>query len=261
MIYGASTNPCNDIISELRKIKSLGFDYAEIIAEQPRNLSENLLKKSDAIKKVLETFPFPKNHIVHAPYWTDLSSLHKDVVEGWMKEIKKISNFCDVIEIDKINFHARVFGMMLYDHKAKEMTIRKLIENFKKIREISKCKIVLENGCSSKREICDLNDFKRIVEGADIYVNVDIGHAFVVGGMNEIKKYLLTFQDRIVHMHIHDNSGKEDEHLSIGRGKIDFKKFIELLKEINYQGTMTIENFKSLEKAQKDMKKLKKWLE
>ena len=254
MIYGASTNPCNDIISELKKIKSLGFDFAEIVMEQPRNLTENLIKKSNAIKKVLEAFPFPKNHIVHAPYWADLSSLHKDVADGWMKEIKKISKFCNNLEIDKINFHARVFGM-LYNYK--EVAIRKLIENFKKIREISKCKIVLENGCSSEEK---LNDFKRIVEGANIYVNVDIGHAFIVGGMNEIKKYVLTFQDRIVHMHIHDNSGKEDEHLSIGKGKIDFKKVIELLKEIDYNGTITIENFESLEKAQKDMKKLKKWL-
>ena len=40
-----------------------------------------------------------------------------------------------------------------------------------------------------------------------------------------------------------DNFGKEDNHLPIGTGTIDFKKITRALKGIGYDGTVTFEVF------------------
>jgi len=50
----------------------------------------------------------------------------------------------------------------------------------------------------------------------------------------EIKNYLC-------HLHVHDNSGKNDDHYFPFEGNIDWKKFVEGLKEINYQGVFMFE--------------------
>jgi len=47
----------------------------------------------------------------------------------------------------------------------------------------------------------------------------DIGHGAVNGNSAELVSLL---GDAIVHLHVHDNHGKRDEHLPMGRGTIDF---------------------------------------
>jgi sugar phosphate isomerase/epimerase len=63
--------------------------------------------------------------------------------------------------------------------------------------------------------------------------------------MNGVRDYIDAFGDRLAHVHVHDNHGKWDEHLCLGRGKIDFRKIVRLLKEINYDRTVTFEVFTS----------------
>ena len=55
--------------------------------------------------------------------------------------------------------------------------------------------------------------------------------------------FINLFADRIDHIHISDNFGKEDNHLPIGTGTIDFPKIVKALKEIGYNKTITLEIF------------------
>ena len=45
--------------------------------------------------------------------------------------------------------------------------------------------------------------------------------------------------DRISHVHIHDNMGKKDEHLPLGKGTIDWKLVMEKLSD--YKGIFVTE--------------------
>ena len=53
------------------------------------------------------------------------------------------------------------------------------------------------------------------------------------------------FSDRLVHIHMHDNHGIQDEHLPLGEGKMDVRKVVKLLKEYSYGKTVTFEVFTS----------------
>jgi sugar phosphate isomerase/epimerase len=54
----------------------------------------------------------------------------------------------------------------------------------------------------------------------------------------------------IVHAHIHDNLGIEDEHALIGAGNIDFSSVILKLQEIKYDKVLSFES-KSIRDAVK----------
>jgi len=51
---------------------------------------------------------------------------------------------------------------------------------------------------------------------------LDAGHLFAFG-QSELKPWLKGLGSYIGQLHLHDNHGRDDEHLSLGQGKIDFK--------------------------------------
>lgn len=93
-----------------------------------------------------------------------------------------------------------------------------------------------------------------LVDGTDLGVCFDIGHANTTG---QIDGMIDTFGDRIVNVHIHDNNGVRDEHLTIGDGSIDFGHVIGRLSQ--YGGNYIIES-KTLESAVISHQRLKKLL-
>lgn len=82
-----------------------------------------------------------------------------------------------------------------------------------------------------------------LIDGTDLGVTFDIGHANTTG---QIDAMIDTFADRLVNIHIHDNHGRRDEHLTIGDGEIDFGHVVSRLR--GYRGNWIIES-KSLESA------------
>ena len=74
--------------------------------------------------------------------------------------------------------------------------------------------------------------------------NNEITESVVDGGLwlggRGLGVKLLT--DRIVHIHASDNNGDEDQHLGIGKGKIDYNWFSETLNKIGYDKSVIIES-------------------
>jgi sugar phosphate isomerase/epimerase len=65
---------------------------------------------------------------------------------------------------------------------------------------------------------------------------LDVGHANTVGLVDE---FLDQLNNHISHVHIHDNMGKKDEHLPLGKGSIDWKRVTEKLSD--YKGIFVTE--------------------
>lgn len=93
-----------------------------------------------------------------------------------------------------------------------------------------------------------------IVDGTDFGICFDIGHANTMG---QIDAMIDTFGDRIVNIHIHDNHGETDEHLTIGDGDIDFVHVIRRMS--GYRGNWIIES-KSMGSAVQSLPRLQKML-
>ncbi|MEA2475819.1 MAG: hypothetical protein QOC87_18, partial [Actinomycetota bacterium] len=77
--------------------------------------------------------------------------------------------------------------------------------------------------------------------------HLDVGHANLRLGKHEknrAKSLLDAFGDRLVHVHLSDNrGGEQDLHLPLGAGTIDWKQVARQLQEAGYDGTVTLEVF------------------
>ena len=95
----------------------------------------------------------------------------------------------------------------------------------------------------------ELNEF---LVSNDLFMTLDIGHAMHSGyGADEM------YFDCIKHVHIHDNFGDDDAHLTLGEGTIDLNTIVNTLEKNNYDGIYIIEvnNYDSIKKSYEYMKK------
>jgi sugar phosphate isomerase/epimerase len=240
--YGLLTNPSNEMISEIIKIYELNFEYVEIGIEGPEGNPDIIDKRKDEILTLLHRFK--QKPIAHTAYWIDLASDYDFIRHAWISEAIKEIRIARKLGIDLINFHAKINGMF-YGEKRKIVldnlitSLREIVSHAYKLN----VDVMLENTPLSNG-IHNLDEFKYIVDNVpNLFVHLDIPHAFTSGGMKSVIDYVQTFRDKIIHIHWHDNHGKKDEHLPIGEGFIDHQKAIKALKDIGYDRTITLEVF------------------
>lgn len=91
-------------------------------------------------------------------------------------------------------------------------------------------------------------DFTGIFEAApDAGFHLDVGHANLnlgLGEPNRTAAFIETLGDRLVHVHLSDNrAGRDDLHLPLGAGVVNFKDAARLLKGAGYDAGVTLEVF------------------
>jgi sugar phosphate isomerase/epimerase len=78
----------------------------------------------------------------------------------------------------------------------------------------------------------------------NLAVCIDTGHAHMShdAGRHPVTNYLERYAAQLVHLHLHDNAGQQDEHLTPGNGTIDWPSAITTLVRIGFSGTVALEN-------------------
>jgi sugar phosphate isomerase/epimerase len=105
-------------------------------------------------------------------------------------------------------------------------------------------RVCLENLFPRSKSLVSPSDFVPVVtKYPELNLTLDTGHAHIGGGNGRILEFLVQFQNRIGHIHVSDNHGRNDDHLPIGAGLIDFKGLTDNLREIGYDQTVTFEVF------------------
>lgn len=92
----------------------------------------------------------------------------------------------------------------------------------------------------------DAADFEPLVKSIpDLAITLDVGHGQLLKEANTSFGLIKILGNSIRHVHLHDNRGgqsvKDDLHLGIGHGIIDFPKILADLIRRGYDGTMTLE--------------------
>ena len=90
------------------------------------------------------------------------------------------------------------------------------------------------------------------------------GHCFDAGhwhlfGRRPMAEWLRSVASKLLHLHLHDNHGRADEHLPVGEGTIDFSPLREHLKTAATMPSLTLEAH-SLEHLQRSLQRVKGWL-
>jgi len=259
--FGVLTNPSVDTLKEIKNIARLGFDFVEIGIEEPCATPQILLKQKDQILDLLSKYKMFT--VGHTAYWVHFGSSHQKARRGWVAEAKDMIDVASKLKINFLNFH-------FYGGYGQTATfpagVRKFVENFtESMNELNSFArkrgvvLMLENVPMQEKRFYGIKEFSYVIRNVPgLMIHLDIGHAFIEGGMKRIKKYIERFSNKIVHVHIHDNHGEEDEHLPVGKGLIDFVKVVKYLKKIGYDKTITFEIFtENREDTRKSMIKIK----
>lgn len=258
--YGLITDPSKDVLAQIEVYAKDGCDYIEIGIEEPMALPAMLIRQKAQILDNLEKYKIFA--IGHTAYWVEFGSMHEKVRRGWVEEAKEMINAAHELNMNLLNFHFEAgHGLTFMTDFGKKEFTDNFISSMNELTSFSKDKnirLMLENTPPVQRKKVDIEDYSKVIENVEgLAVHLDVAHAFIEGGMDRIGDYISRFSGNIAHIHAHDNNGKEDEHLPIGRGSIDFNQVVDKLKGTGYNNTVTFEVFSSHEDAVKSMKLFK----
>jgi sugar phosphate isomerase/epimerase len=136
----------------------------------------------------------------------------------------------------------------------KESSVKLSIENASYLHDIESCVKMIDS----------LKD-----EGLPVAMTFDTGHANIPQSAREVpyKRYgsMADALERCVHVinniHLHNNHGATDQHLSLLDGNIQLESCIKRLRDLNYTGSISIEVGAGVEDIEKEIATLKEWCE
>jgi sugar phosphate isomerase/epimerase len=76
------------------------------------------------------------------------------------------------------------------------------------------------------------------INTAEVGACLDTGHAFLSGDMQSLVRKL---RGHLRMVHAHDNGGAQDDHMSPGDGRIDWKNLLHELVQIEFHGALILE--------------------
>lgn len=176
---------------------------------------------------------------VHAPVSdVNIGSAHEPMRLAALNEVKETLLMCRQMDIPLVTVHPGFVQGIAFLNRAKalERTKRSINEIAAFARENSVV-VAIENLPANINGTCTTADeLLEVVEGADVGICFDMGHANTANQVNEF----LGLVDRFRNVHLHNNAGAWDQHNEVDDGTADFKHVVEILMD-SYKGNLVIE--------------------
>ncbi len=219
-----------EVIEEVSK----EFEHWEIVAE-----AEHYLKSISARFAMIAP-SYNMSYSIHTPISDiNIASLNERIREDSVIEIMSNMEHAVGMNINMLTIHPGMYSMSVpYMEEKSIEKAKKSLGAIDRIADQYGVTIALENMPSFPFMLGQTADeMQELLDGTNLSMCFDIGHANTT---NQIQQIISKFRDRIVNVHIHDNNGEMDEHLTLGEGNIDFKSVISDLK--GYAGNYIIES-------------------
>jgi sugar phosphate isomerase/epimerase len=244
MLYGAMNFPIRPVMEEIEEIAQLGFDFVELAMDPPEGHHSTIRQQKGALLGALEGFGM--DLICHLPTFVSTADLTGSLREASLKEVLDSLDVAADLGPYKVVLHPshiRGLGPHVMD-MARGYALRSLEAIAQRIEELGLV-ACMENMFPRAHSLVSPKEFVRVFKRfPTLKFTLDTGHAHIDDkGGKRVLDFIARFPDRINHVHASDNFGKEDNHLPIGTGTIDFPKIIKALKGIGYNDTVTFEVF------------------
>lgn len=244
MLYGAMNHPVYTIFDELEEIAGLGFEYLELTMDPPEAHYSQVLQLKDKLRRALDHHQLQL--ICHMPTFISLADLTDSIRQASLHEVLESLQTAAELEPLKIVAHpAYISGMGPFVMDlAKQYALESIAVMAQKAEALG-LTLCLENMFPRTRFCVEVDDFIPILkEFPALKLTLDTGHANIGSPRGKrTLQFIETFANRIGHLHVSDNFGKEDNHLPIGSGNVKFPKIVSALKKIGYDETVTFEVF------------------
>ncbi len=240
----------------VRSFHDAGFNIAEISTDLSVFLPNSLNKKS--ISKLLKLKNQKgMNYTAHLPLWSiELASPHESVrrasVEATtlaIESVKPLDPECYVVHatgaLAAEFFHKNVHPL------AKDYTIKMFKENaVQSLKEILEITNLPSRKIAAETISFPLKETLEIVDELDLSICFDVGHVLAgFSGPVDFFEALEQCLPRLGEIHLHDSpkmgdNGEpmhEQDHIPIGKGDLDSKRFFDMLLAAQFDGPIIFE--------------------
>jgi len=231
---GAMNNPGKEVVAQLEFIAAAGFDFVELAVEAPEASPEVLRQREKRIGEILESHSLEV--VAHLPWYFEIAHPYARVREAFLQEVRS------ALEVAS-DLGAKLAGLHL--HRLPKFFRDKMLElHLSALREVLEHAEAL--GLVLGVENSDLRSFppeklEALLEALPgLKLVLDIAHAHIGASEEEVLAFVRSFSPRVVHVHAHDNNLKDDLHLPIGAGAIEWERLLPELKRF-YDGGITLE--------------------
>ena len=247
MLIGSLNNPKNDLIKEAKWVLK-NFDFLDLTLELPKAYPDKI--KVKPLQQLIEKSEKPV--VGHTAWYLPIGSPLKEIRLFALEELEKCMDLLEKLDVDRMNVHPDSSLPIKdeYQLKFNVWSLKRLVSAGRK-RNI---RTMLENtpGLFSSPQA-----LKEIFAAVPrLFLHLDIAHASI--GKDNSTALIKEFSKKIIHVHLSDNRLASDDHLPLGRGRIDWKSRISALKRSGYNDTISLEIFTSPEDRLKDKPKLRK---
>lgn len=263
-----------DLNQIVEKLAEYGYASLEIVADVPQKWSEDFDKKEQ--QKLAETLQsFGLQSSIHAPIWDiNIASHITSFRNISLDQIKWSMDLAQNLGSKLIVLHPGHMPPFLFVAPLREKCKTNFINSLQNLLNYS-----LETGVPVGLENIPLNlsfchKLEHLIEYANHFENLkvtlDIAHAYMIEKFlqliepqkvsslpeERIAEAIIKLGKRIINIHLHDNDGSFDQHKIPGEGTINFKPIMKVLREINYNGLITLETYgaKDPDKSAQDAK-------
>lgn len=217
--------------AQVRRLHELGLQFAEIPIQELHEFSQQMALFL-ALKEELGLY-----YLCHGPQEGDPNDIARLRGE-YLPKLTSILPLMVELEMKLLTVH------LWLDPRF----VRKDVLPFK----VALLKELTEKAADTGITVCIENLSERashlevlLLNAPLLMLTLDLGHAQLLSEVNVSLEFMNKYPDRIRHVHLHDNRGgdspREDLHLPIGEGSIDFKPIFARLLGMAYTGTLTLE--------------------
>lgn len=235
MNFGMPTLIETNTLPECAKLcAEFGLDFIELNMNMPQYQLDKI--DVDYFKSIAEKYGI--YYTIHFDENLNISDFNSYVADAYKETVADTIEIAKQLNIKVLNMHLSKGVYFTLPNKKvylfseyKERYIKSIIDFRDMCDQIignEDMKICIEN--------CDgYEDFQKeaielLLESKVFALTFDMGHNYAIGGTDE--EFIMQYKDRLYHIHLHDAQASKN-HLALGTGEMDIKKYINLAKEQN----------------------------
>jgi sugar phosphate isomerase/epimerase len=216
---------------DVRSLHELGLRFAEIPIENPAEFRP-LLEPYRALSRATGFF-----YLCHGPREGNPNDIHT-LESVYFPKLIEVLSIMPELEMRLLTLHLWMDPRFVL----KKVILYKtgFLERLTERASGSGITVCLENLSESALHLAEVFAAVPLLN-----LTLDLGHAELLSEENTSFGFLENYYERIKHIHLHDNRGgaspRDDLHLPVGEGKVDFGRIFQKLHALGYEGTITLE--------------------
>ncbi len=236
MQIGMMNNPARDPLREIQWVAEHGFGYIDLTLEHPKTGAD--VVDIPTVRMALDETGL--GVVGHTAWYLPFASPVPRLREAAIAEIESAFPHFVAAGAMLVNVHPdpgrRTVGISVEQIRDWNVVA---FARLAASAQAHGLRLMVENIPEHFATVADLHAL--LDAHPTIGFHLDIAHAQVRG--NRTHEFLTAFAERLVHIHLSDNSGRSDDHLPLGAGRLDWKRLVRVLKHTGYDSTITLEVF------------------